>query len=603
MTTAVDDRDGPADRKFLLGIVGMLCAAFGVCMAGCIRDDGSSVKFDRMQEPRSTREPEPNHSQGFRLKTSQMANVAKIVADRNISFLDVSRKLGLKHEWPQQKRPITTLQTFGSGCATFDGDNDGWQDVLLVGDPHPKLFQNIQGTGFQDVTESSGLSAVEGDWMGCAVGDYNGDGLLDVLITGYHRLALFKNLGDMQFEVATEGAGLDPVNGGHWGASAGFMDLDGDQWLDLVILNYVVYGPDSKQYCELQPGILSGCNPRLTYPPERGEIWRNTGSGHFELVPQSQGMESTHGMGLVMVFLDLDDDGRIDFYIGNDGTPSELMHNLGGMRFENIAQLAGVSSTDQGIPAAMSADLADYDGDGILDLAITDWQGVGSGLFRGIGGMLFLNCSHVSGLTRNTSRRMGFGAKWVDFENDGWPDLFQVNGHVYDNSAEVGGPEASFRQQISFLSNDRGKKFEDLVSELGADVQRTLLGRGSATLDFDNDGRMDLLAVDFEGPVMLLQNTTETANHWLKLDLRGDAPNVFAYGARVTGKASDRLWQSEVSPCSSYLSSSDPRIHWGLGTATALDTVVIRWPSGVEQTLTHVVADRILQVREESQSP
>src|SRR5262249_8089014 len=162
--------------------------------------------------------------------------------------------------------------------AAFDCDNDDWQDVLLVGDPHPSLFRNMGGGHFEDVTAGSGLAAVTGDWTGCAIGDYNGDGLLDVLLTGFHQLALYQNLGGMRFQEATTEAGLDPSNFGNWGAGAGFMDLDGDQWVDLVVLNYVVYGPESQQYCEYAPGVRSGCGPR-TYPSERGRIWRNNGAG------------------------------------------------------------------------------------------------------------------------------------------------------------------------------------------------------------------------------------------------------------------------------------------------------------------------------------
>jgi hypothetical protein len=308
-------------------------------------------------------------------------------------------------------------------------------------------------------------------------------------------------------------------------------------------------------------------------------------------------------MGLVLAFSDLNDDGLIDFYIGNDGLLADLMLNRGEMRFENFAGLAGVDQVEGGIVAAMGADWADFDRDGTMDLAVTNWQGTGSVLFRGLGGALFMDQSRRTGVTRTTKNRMGFGAKWMDFENDGWPDLFFVNGHVYDNSAEVEGPSAPFRQPISLLANDRGKRFVDVVAALGDDVQRTMVGRGSATADFDNDGRMDLLAVDIEGPVMLLGNQTGGDNHWLKLDLRGAAPNVFEYGARVTGKAGDRVWRSEVSPASSYLSSSDPRIHWGLGDATTLESITIRWSDGTEQLLHNVAADRILRVVKAAASP
>jgi hypothetical protein len=212
----------------------------------------------------------------------------------------------------------------------------------------------------------------------------------------------------------------------------------------------------------------------------------------------------------------------------------------------------------------------------------------------------FMDASRSTGLKAATRNRLGFGAKWTDFENDGWPDIFIVNGHVYDNAAEANGAGAEFRQPMQLFRNERGRRFVDLVPALGPDVERSMLGRGSATADFDNDGRVDLLAVDFEGPVILLENRTPMSNHWLKLDLRGAAPNHFAYGARVVGKSGEQLWLADVSPASSYLSSSDPRVHWGLGDVTRLDTLTIRWPSGKEQILRGVDADQILRVDEAS---
>ena len=578
-------------------------AIFSLVIAGCGEKPGSAPgEINRRDQPAAEAATGWTTANFHKVSKEARLEPAEIVAAKQIAFADVAQERGLRHQWPVQPRPVTALQAFGVGCASFDADGDGWQDLLLICAPCPKLFHNIEGGRFEEVSQSSGLAAVEGDWRGCAAADFNGDGRLDLLLTGYHRLALYKNLGELRFELDTEAAGLDPLNHGQWGSSAGFIDLDGDQWLDLVVLNYVVFGPDSKQYCE-HHGVRSGCNPRTTYPPERGRIWRNLGSGRFEPVPSSQAMDSTHGMGLVLAFADLDDNGRIDFYIGNDGLPAELLINLGDMRFENFAELAGVDRVENGVVAAMGADWDDFDRDGSLDLAVTNWQGQGSVLFRGLGAKLFADESYRAGVNRSTKHRMGFGAKWVDFENDSWPDLFFVNGHVYDNSAEIEGPSATFRQPIGLLANDRGKKFVDVVAALGDDVQRAMVGRGSATLDFDNDGRMDLLAVDLEGPVMLLQNRSESTNHWLKLDIRGAPPNVFAYGARVTGKAGERIWMSEVSPASSYLSSSDPRVHWGLGDLTGLDSLTIRWRSGAEQTLTHVAADQILRIAEPAPSP
>src|SRR5262245_1492151 len=205
---------------------------------------------------------------------------------RGVSFIDVAQERGLNFEWPRQRRPMRALDAFGCGCATFDADNDGWQDVLLMAEPGPALFHNLEGRQFVDITSESGLSAAAGEWKGCSIGDFNADGYLDVLLTGYHCLALFENKGGLRFAPVTEAAGLDPSNNGHWGSSSGFMDLDGDGWLDLVILNFVSFGPDSQQYCLHRGQVRAGCIPRM-YPPERNEIWRNTGRGSFELVPES----------------------------------------------------------------------------------------------------------------------------------------------------------------------------------------------------------------------------------------------------------------------------------------------------------------------------
>ncbi|MFM9960121.1 MAG: CRTAC1 family protein [Planctomycetaceae bacterium] len=565
------------------------------CLAlGC---GGGNEKPVPDQQPVEQLAPPPK-SPALSVPKTEAVSANSVSAPMNLSFADVATERGLRFTWPEQPRPMTALDAFGSGCAAFDADNDGWQDVLLVGSPSPGLFHNLGDGRFEEVTATSGLAGITGHWTGCAIGDFNGDGRLDVLLTGYHQLALFQNVGGLRFENTTVAAGLDPTNQDHWGASAGFMDLDGDAWLDLVILNYVVYGPDSKKYCEYAPGVRSGCAPR-TYPPERGQIWRNTGSGKFELIPADQGMQQTHGVGLVLAFSDLDEDGRMDFYVGNDGVVADLLHNRGDFQFDNIASVAGVATSDSGAAvSAMGADWADFNRDGMLDLAVTNWHGDSFVLFQGLGQRLFMDAAKPTDLAQQTKSQMGFGAKWIDFENDGWSDLFFVNGHVYDNSADIHGPSVPFRQPLSLFWNARGRKFIDIKPQLGADLQRTMIGRGSATADFNNDGRMDLLAVDFEGPAMMVENKSASPHHWLKLDLRGKAPNLFAYGARVVGRSGDRIWLAEVSPASSYLSSSDPRIHWGLGEIATLDTITIHWPSGSQQTLRDLPADRIWQVME-----
>ena len=551
------------------------------------------------------------------------------IATGGIAFAEVARERGLLHVWPRQPRPMRLRESFGCGCAAFDYDNDGLQDVLLVADPHPVLFRNAGGS-FENVTARAGLAFAEANrqvaagrrrsrmrlrlpdgrshspvWTGAAVGDYDGDGWLDVLLTGYHRLALLKNDSGKAFIDVTADAGLDPANRGHWASSAGFMDLDGDARLDLVVLNYLEFGPASRQYCELAPGVVSACPPQF-YAPERSEIWRNAGRGAFEVVPDSHAMHDAHRAAMVLAFTDLDGDNRPDFYIGNDGQRADFMHNLGGMRLENIALQAGLAIDREWAPmAAMGADWADFDRDGLLDLAVTDFQKNGFTLFRqlacesrpGAAWNGFEEIGKRTGLWQATYDRLGFGAKWLDMDNDSWPDVCYANGHVYDNAGEIKAGE-TLRQPAMLLRNDCGRRFVDLTPALDPALAKPIVGRGSATADFDNDGRIDVLIVDYEGSPLLFENRSQTANHWLKFDLRGAAPNTFAYGARIAARAQGQLWLGEVSPASSYLSSSDPRIHFGLGELTSLETITIRWPSGRIEELHDVPADQIVRVVE-----
>ncbi|HQU43878.1 MAG TPA: CRTAC1 family protein, partial [Pirellulales bacterium] len=407
------------------------------------------------------------------------------------------------------------------------------------------------------------------------------------------------NIDGRNFEDVTEQAGLHPDNNGQWGSSAGFMDLDRDGDLDLVILNYLVFGPHSKQYCELTNGVISGCPPQL-YEPQIGELWRNGGDGRFELVPANlSGMAGTGGAGMVLAFADYDDDGRTDFYIGNDGKPAELMHNVGQLRFENLGMLSGLSVARSARPmAAMGADWGDFNRDGLFDLTVTDFQSNCFALYRNEGDGFFLEVSNPTGISSATCARLGFGAKWLDMDNDRWPDICFVNGHVYDNVGQMDFTGAEFRQPIMLFHNLNGTRFVDLVPAMDAEIRRPLLARGSATGDFNRDGRTDLLIVDYEGPVVLLENRTKTDAHWLTLELRGASPNRFAYGATATACCGGETWIGQVSPTSSYLSSSEPAIHWGLGEFDGLDTLTVRWPSGNKESFQNIAADQFLTVAE-----
>jgi enediyne biosynthesis protein E4 len=512
-----------------------------------------------------------------------------------ISFESVGDRAGLTFRYPKQPRPMRNLEAFGTGCAFLDYDDDGWQDILLVAAPHAVLYRNKHDGTFEDVTTPIGLDKITGDWKGCAVGDYDNDGKLDLLLTGYHCLALLKNENGKRFNNQTVANGFSSINRGHWGASAGFMDLDGDGNLDLVLQNYVIMGPSEKQYCELRSGVKSGCPPS-EYKPEFPEMWHNLGGGNWEEKTTSAGLNKTNGKGLVVAFYDGDNDGKPDFYLGNDGTAAALMHNQGGFHFENQALMQGVAYGNTGrTMAAMGADWADYDRDGKLDLAVSGFSDEVYMVYHALQSDLFEPVSDTLRLNGPTLKPLGFGTKWLDMDNDGWPDLIFANGHVYDNTNEVD-PRTTFLQPIMLFHNQRGEYLEDIVPTLGGEIARPLLGRGSATGDFDNDGKGDFLVVDYEGMPRLYHNISQTPNHYLTLDLRQKDKNRFVYGASVTATAGTEQWTGYVSPTSSYLSSSDPRIHWGLGATTTLETLTIRWPDGKVETRHNVPADQILRI-------
>lgn len=515
-----------------------------------------------------------------------------------IAFEEISATRGIDFQWAKSPRPLRILEAFGAGCAFLDYDGDGWQDILLVGNKKIALFRNQQDGSFKDVSAETRLALSKGDWRGCAVGDYNGDGYLDLLITGYQCLALLENQSGRKWKDVTVLSGLDTRNKGHWGSSAGFMDLDGNGTLDLVLGNYVAFGPKEKQYCTLIKGVESGCPPRF-YRPEFPELWQNLGNGKFKEKTANAGLKNVHGKVLVLAFADVNSDGQMDFYIGNDGLPAELMINQGGLRFRNAGVQSGVafSMTPGRAIAAMGADFGDYNGDGKWDLVVSAFSDEPFSLLQNTGNGLFEHKADVTGIAGATLKPLGFGTKWVDVDNDGWQDILFANGHVYDKS-ELIDPLSPFLQPLMLFHNQQGHQFLDIASKVGGNFTKPIIGRGSATGDFDNDGRVDLLVVDYEGPPLLLHNVSQTKSHWIKLDLRGRGKNHFAHGAQVVARAGKRIWIGCVSPASSYLSSSDPRIHFGLGSVSKVDNISIRWPSGRKETLREVTANKIIKVRE-----
>jgi len=510
-------------------------------------------------------------------------------------FSDVARQSGIRFRWgPKHISPVTALDAFGHGCAFLDVNRDGLLDILLVGEPTAALFVNRNGSEFEDVSARAGLTTVRGAWKGCAVGDYDADGRVDLLLTGYNCLALLHNVGGLHFNDTTHQAGLRP-NG--WCSSAGFMDLDGDGYQDLFIGNYVIYNDKTPHYCNLGGGVLSGCPPQ-TYAPQFGHLYHNNRNGTFTDVTGTSGLAGhMGGKCLVVAFADYDNDGRVDFYLGNDGMPADLFRNLGRMRFRNEALSEGVAlGVYQQAQAAMGADWADYNRDGRLDLIATKFSHEPVSLYRNQG-PYFDNVSPVVGLADPTLLMLSFGTKFLDVDNDGWPDLLFANGSVYDTANRID-PQTSYLEPLQLFMNVKGRRFEEVTKSAGAPFERMILGRGLATGDFDNDGRVDALVVDDEGGPLLLHNETRTRGHWLEVELRGRPPDWLAYGARVTFRHGRDVWIQDLSPSSSYLSSSSPWLHFGLGSITQIHSISVRWPNGQWETFACGPVDRRIRLRQ-----
>ena len=519
-----------------------------------------------------------------------------------VQFEEIAETVGLRYAWgPVKRTPLTNVDSFGAGCGFVDLNRDGLLDVVAVGAPGIRVFLAKAPLQYEDRSEELGVAARHGpQWTGVACADYDGDGWIDLLVSGFKSLRLLRNVAGTRLEDRTRAAGLTADNWGRWGASVGFADLDGDGDLDLVVTNYVPIGPKSKRFCELAPGVVPGCPPR-EYDPEYARVYRNE-KGRFRDVTVAARCNTTHGKVMVLAFCDYNSDGRTDIYLGNDGTPSDLLRNEGDFRFRNVGIETGAAFGTTGQPSsAMGADWGDFDGDGRFDLVVSAYADEEFTLLRQTE-QLFTPISDQIGMGLATFKPLGFGAKFLDADNDGRLDIHFTNGHVYDNVPLVD-PSSTFAQRMMLFHQRADGTVADLAPAIGGAFAEPLVGRGSAVGDCDNDGKLDLLVTDLEGRLRLFRNTTSTAGHWLGLDLRSRTGDRFAYGARVELRSGDQRQLREVSPASSYLSSSDRRLHFGLGPSTQVDRLQVRWPSGKIQEFRDVPADQFLEWTEGEAAP
>lgn len=523
-------------------------------------------------------------------------------------FVDVADQAGLRYAWKLDKRPLTILSTIGNGCAFWDYNNDGNLDVLLVA-ARPGLFQGDGKGRFRDVTRTSGLAALGPDrFLGCAVGDVNNDGWPDLYLSGWRTGRLLKNQNGAYFQDVTRAMKLAPQP---WGTSCGFADLDNDGWLDLYVAGYVEFGPETKNQCcafEMKDTILrSACGPSA-YPSRKGVLYRNQAGVSFRDVTAAWGANAHSGHGLGVAFADFDASGSVDFAVANDDVAGDLFQNGGGdRRLKNVGAESGTAFEPGGdVHGGMGADWGDHDNDGDLDLFVATFRDEVKSLYRNDGQALFSDVSPDNGVERATWPYVAFGAKFLDADNDGWLDLMLANGHVKDVVHYF--EDSKFRQPPQLLHNKGGRAptYQDISATAGRDFARTLLGRGLAVGDYDNDGRWDALVVDNEGKPLLLHNESAVPKGaWIGFRLvtpGGSTGNRDAYGAVVTVTVGEHRWVRQCQPGGSYLSSSDPRVHFGLGRRAGVavawagtgkvDRVAVRWPDGTTQTWHNVPSGR-----------
>lgn len=536
---------------------------------------------------------------------------SQLAASPAAKFVDVTASLRVRFQHAASHTSKKyLLETMGPGVALFDYDNDGRLDLYLVNgaqldDPTPtgaipektepkywnRLFHQKSDGTFEDVTEKAGLQG-SGYGMGVAVGDYDNDGFEDLFVTGYGGNHLYHNHGDGTFTDVTDKAG---VSGGGWSTSAAWVDLDGDGLLDLIVLRYLQWDFTDIWCGERKQGYRSFCHPD-EFRPIAPLVYHNDGNGHFTEITKQAGFAKP-GNALGIAIADFNGDGRIDIFIANDSVPEFLYQNKGDGTFEEVGLFAGVGVDGDGHAyAGMGVDFADYDNDGLPDIVVSDLAYQKYALYRNNGDGTFSYTTDTTGLGAMTFLHSGWGMRFLDYDNDGWKDLLVARAHVMD-TIELTYPQLHYREPL-LLARNIGQRFVDISAESGTVFQEPWASRGMAIGDIDNDGRLDAVVTENDGPVHILRNETDTHNHWLTLNLVGHKSNRDAIGAEVKIMTAQGKQQTTVSTCGSYLSSGDRRVHFGLGVQPSVKEIDIRWPSGIRQTLHNVSGDQILRIDE-----
>ena len=525
-------------------------------------------------------------------------------------FVDVTAasKIRFEHVVSADKKYL--IESMSGGVLLLDYDQDGWLDIYFTNAPtvegvlrgekaRSALYHNNHDGTFTDVTDHAGVGYP--CWaMGGAVADYNNDGWPDILVTCEEGMVLYRNNGNGTFTDVTKQAHLtDP----RWSTGAAFADYDGDGFVDLMVSRYVEF--DMKNLpkfgvgatCRYR-GIPVQCGPR-GMKGVGDSLYHNNGDGTFTDVSKSAGVDDASGYyGLGVLWSDFNDDGRPDLFIADDSTPNYLYRNDGNGHFTDISYISGTAvSRDGGEMAGMGVAACDFNHSGRFSIYVTDFEDQSNTLYRNDGAMTFTEASYEAGIGAATVPYLGWGTGCVDFDNDGWPDLFMVNGHVYPqvDSLTEG---AKYRERKLVFLNQGDGTFRDVSTLVGNAVMRPEPSRGAAFGDLDNDGKIDVVIENIDGKPLILHNEGSSGNHWITLQLSGTKSNRLAIGAKLRLIAGGMTQIEEIRSGGSYLSQNDLRAHFGVGSATKIDSLEIRWPSGMVETLKNLSADKFYAVLE-----
>ena len=532
--------------------------------------------------------------------------------EQQIQFIDVTSEAGIQFRHVNGAKGDYHLpEQLGAGGAFLDYDTDGDLDLYLVnsgdlpGESSSESYTSVlyrnNGNGtFTNVTSGAGVGNTGNYGIGAACGDYDNDGDPDLYVTNFGPNVLYRNNGDGTFTNVTQTSGVgDPL----WGSSATFLDYDRDGNLDLYVVNYLRYPLDFPHApCEVD-GIRILCHPK-NYDGAPDRLFRNNGDGTFTNVSEAagfKGVEGPHsGKGLGVVAADFDNNGDVDIYVANDDTPNYLYYNNGDGTFTEMGLLAGCAYSFNGVAqAGMGVDAGDYNGDGFLDIFVTNLSYETNALYKNNGDGTFSDVIYAAHLGDESFLFVGFGTRFFDFDNDGHLDIFIANGHIIDNIAQVT-DILTYAQRNQLFHNNGNGTFSEVSFNSGTYFQRESVSRGAIFGDFDNDGDCDIVTTQVNQPAQLLRNEGGNHQNWLRVKLVGVISNRDGIGARLTLRTGSRSWVQEVRTGSSIMCSNDPRCHFGLGDNSIVDRLEILWPSGIVQILEKVTANQEIFVIESS---